>query len=149
MEKKDQEEPNELVPKQMKFTCHLCDLSARYDYYGRQPLDRHYSIDKAMETKPKSRQSESIDLIENCYVCDDPFDGHNSRSSFLVLGANCTICNRMVCVGPKCSFFYYTRRFCFRCASSADKVDKQAEFPLEIRTEIHKYIEELKDNWLF
>ena len=151
MEKTERED-SDSQPKPTKFTCHICDLSARYDYYGRRPLERHYSIEMSHQsmsetTKEKqkhSRKHESIELIENCYVCDDPFDGHN-RASYLVLGSNCNVCNKMVCVGTQCSFFYYTKRFCFVCASSEEKVGRHGEFPAEINNEIDKYIQSVKD----
>ncbi|XP_011839431.1 PREDICTED: cysteine-rich DPF motif domain-containing protein 1 isoform X2 [Mandrillus leucophaeus] len=37
-------------------------------------------------------------LLEESYVMKDPFTSHRDR--FLVLGSRCSLCSRLVCVGP-------------------------------------------------
>ena len=118
------------VKKKKNFTCHICQLYARYDYFGRKPLERHI-----IDTKPDTKR-ESVILLEPCYVTDDPFSFQNSNN-YLILGADCSICGQMTCVSNRCSFFYYRKRFCFKCASQPGY---QNEFPEEIKIEIEKFI---------
>lgn len=79
------------------FMCSLCSLKEHYDYKGTRP--------------PFAQQ---FVYSEECYVMKDPFSLPN-RGEVLILGANCDICYRSVCIG--CSIFY-TKRFCLKCASS-------------------------------
>ncbi len=112
------------------FKCHLCQLYSHYDYHGRRPLERHL-------VEPTAARHESITLQEVCYVIDDPFV-IQSAASYLILGADCSICKQMVCVGSLCSFFYYKRRLCYKCCASPEY---NQEFPDEIKTGIKKFIE--------
>ncbi|XP_059742553.1 cysteine-rich DPF motif domain-containing protein 1 isoform X3 [Bos taurus] len=63
------------------FKCQLCALTAPYSYQGRQPPD-----------------SQSVVLLEESYVMRDPFTPDKGR--FLVVGSRCSMCGRLVCVGP-------------------------------------------------
>uniref|UniRef100_A0A452QEF2 Cysteine-rich DPF motif domain-containing protein 1 n=1 Tax=Ursus americanus TaxID=9643 RepID=A0A452QEF2_URSAM len=63
------------------FTCQLCALTAPYSYVGQKPPDTH-----------------SVILLEESYVMKDPFTSDKDR--FLVLGSKCSLCSRLVCVGP-------------------------------------------------
>uniref|UniRef100_A0A8C3VY20 Cysteine-rich DPF motif domain-containing protein 1 n=1 Tax=Catagonus wagneri TaxID=51154 RepID=A0A8C3VY20_9CETA len=95
------------------FECQLCALTAPYSYVGQRPPD-----------------AQSIVLLEESYVMKDPFTPGESR--FLVLGSRCSLCGRLVCVGPECSLFY-SRRFCLPCArENADA------FPQEIQQDLQK-----------
>ncbi|KAF6119533.1 hypothetical protein HJG60_010023 [Phyllostomus discolor] len=74
------------------FECQLCSLTAPYSYVGQKPPN-----------------TQSIILLEESFVTKDPFTPDKDR--FLVLGSRCSVCSRLVCVGPECSLFY-SKRFC-------------------------------------
>lgn len=115
------------------FRCKSCNLHAKYNYYGVKPLERHDKVSATKETSTNVRK-EDIQLLEKCFVCDDPF--LESRSAnFLILGSRCFNCKSMICVRSKCSVFYYTKRFCIKCAQ--DNLDS---FPKEIQAELVKNI---------
>ncbi|XP_023077509.1 cysteine-rich DPF motif domain-containing protein 1 isoform X1 [Piliocolobus tephrosceles] len=63
------------------FECELCALTAPYSYVGQEPPN-----------------TQSMVLLEESYVMKDPFTSHKDR--FLVLGSRCSLCSRLVCVGP-------------------------------------------------
>ena len=139
-----------VTPPLKVFTCHVCGLYANYVYHGRRPLERHSlkstthqptseDVDKDKKRTSSSGGNrpgfaESLVLLEDAYVCDDPF-GEPKAANYLVLGANCCSCSRMVCVNAQCSLFYYTRRFCGACAERVAQAHPD-EFPAEIRREI-------------
>ncbi len=129
--KKEEEQIEQ--PERKVFKCHLCNLFARYDYFGTKPLERHYS--SATSTNQQQKQKETLILFESAYICDDPFSELKSNN-YLVLGAKCNICNKQVCVSSECSFIYFNKRFCFKCATQYEN-----EFTNEIKLEINKYIE--------
>ncbi|KZC06256.1 UPF0595 protein C22orf40 like protein [Dufourea novaeangliae] len=79
------------------FTCSYCSLQERFDFKGVKP--------------PFARQ---ITYLEECYVMKDPFSIPN-KGEVLVLGADCSVCNKPVCLG--CSI-YFGKRFCSKCASN-------------------------------
>ncbi|XP_006127823.1 cysteine-rich DPF motif domain-containing protein 1 isoform X1 [Pelodiscus sinensis] len=95
------------------FECQLCGLTAPYSYYGQKPPYTH-----------------SVVLLEECYVMKDPFTP--DKDKFLILGSQCSLCNRRVCVGTECSLFY-SKRFCLPCVN-----ENLLEFPLEIRQDLDK-----------
>ncbi|KAG7454789.1 hypothetical protein MATL_G00263580 [Megalops atlanticus] len=95
------------------FTCELCGLSAPFSYYGQKP--------------PNTR---AIVLMEECFVMKDPFCPEKEK--FLVLGSNCSLCHKTVCVGAECSLFY-TKRFCLQCVR-----EHVEHFPRQIQTELGK-----------
>ncbi|XP_053055499.1 cysteine-rich DPF motif domain-containing protein 1 isoform X1 [Acinonyx jubatus] len=63
------------------FKCQLCALTAPYSYVGQKPPD-----------------TQSVVFLEESYVMKDPFTSDKGR--FLVLGSQCSLCSRLVCVGP-------------------------------------------------
>uniref|UniRef100_A0A8C8ZF42 Cysteine-rich DPF motif domain-containing protein 1 n=1 Tax=Prolemur simus TaxID=1328070 RepID=A0A8C8ZF42_PROSS len=63
------------------FACELCALTAPYSYVGQKPPN-----------------TQSVVLLEESYVMKDPFTSDKDR--FLVLGSRCSLCSRLVCVGP-------------------------------------------------
>ncbi|KAM5336577.1 cysteine-rich DPF motif domain-containing protein 1 isoform 5-T7 [Glossophaga mutica] len=63
------------------FECQLCSLTAPYSYVGQKPPN-----------------TQSIILLEESFVTKDPFTPDKDR--FLILGSRCSICGRLVCVGP-------------------------------------------------
>lgn len=95
------------------FECELCALTAPYSYVGQKPPN-----------------TQSMLLLEESYVMKDPFTSHKDR--FLVLGSRCSLCSRLVCVGPECSLFY-SRRFCLPCVQ-----ENISAFPQEIRQDLEK-----------
>ncbi|XP_042849473.1 cysteine-rich DPF motif domain-containing protein 1 isoform X2 [Panthera tigris] len=95
------------------FKCQLCALTAPYSYVGQKPPD-----------------TQSVVLLEESYVMKDPFTSDKGR--FLVLGSQCSLCSRLVCVGPECSLFY-SKRFCLPCVR--ENIDA---FPWEIRQDLGK-----------
>ena len=138
----------ELNPKNI-FACHLCNLYSKYDYYGTRPLDR-YLLSKSVEELTSEQKNqllnlnnkkrENLILLEKCFITDDPFNPLKS-SNYLILGSKCFECKKQVCVGNECSFFYYNKRFCFKCASDIIKDSKMSnEFPNELRNELIKIL---------
>lgn len=95
------------------FECQLCSLSAPYSYVGQKPPN-----------------TQSIILLEESFITRDPFTPDKGR--FLILGSKCSICGRLVCVGPECSLFY-SKRFCFPCVQQNIHA-----FPQEIRHDLEK-----------
>ncbi|CAD6236304.1 GSCOCG00008111001-RA-CDS, partial [Cotesia congregata] len=79
------------------FKCEFCSLIEKYNYKGRKP--------------PFARD---ILYEEDCYVMKDPFSLLNGGET-LVIGSDCSICNKTVCLG--CSIFY-SKRFCQECATN-------------------------------
>lgn len=126
------------------FSCHVCQLYSKYDYYGTRPLDRHLLNKPTSELTSEqknllanNKKRENLILLEKCYVCDDPFSQLRS-SNYLILGSLCSQCHQMVCVSGECSFFYYNKRFCMKCAKSLLQTDYHVEFPAELKAEIVK-----------
>ncbi|XP_033261144.1 cysteine-rich DPF motif domain-containing protein 1 isoform X2 [Orcinus orca] len=115
------------------FECQLCALTAPYSYVGQQPPG-----------------AQSVALLEESYVMRDPFTP--SKDRFLILGSRCSLCGRLVCVGPvgkpraagaafplslwlgprDCSLFY-SKRFCLPCVW--ENIDA---FPQEIQQDLEK-----------
>jgi hypothetical protein len=135
------------LTKHKVFTCYMCNLYSKYDYYGTRPLDR-FLLSKPIEeltseqkvqlsNSLNNKKKENVILLEKSYICDDPFSQLKS-SNYLILGSNCSVCSRMVCVNNDCSFFYYKKRFCLKCASNYIKDKSSNEFPIELKTEILK-----------
>ncbi|MBZ3889290.1 Polycystic kidney disease and receptor for egg jelly-related protein [Sciurus carolinensis] len=95
------------------FKCQLCSVTAPYSYVGQKPPD-----------------TQAMVLLEESYIMKDPFTSDKGR--FLVLGSRCSLCGRLVCVGPECSLFY-CRRFCLPCVQ-----DNVSAFPQEIQQDLEK-----------
>ncbi|KAH0616377.1 hypothetical protein JD844_027422 [Phrynosoma platyrhinos] len=95
------------------FECELCGLTAPYSYYGQKPPNAY-----------------SAALLEESYVMKDPFT--SDKDKFLILGAQCSLCHKCVCVGTDCSLFY-SKRFCLPCVTLHIQ-----EFPLEIKQDLEK-----------
>ncbi|GAB0093705.1 hypothetical protein DMENIID0001_088780 [Sergentomyia squamirostris] len=121
VKKKPEEKPR--IP----FTCSMCLMSEKCDYLGKNP--------------PFARK---IQLTEDSYVMVDPFSppafdsrGRASAERFLILGADCSQCQRVVCRGVECSFFY-SSTFCTDCIR-----EKIREFPPEVQTKIRKQLQSI------
>ena len=104
------------------FKCSNCELYAKYDYYGNKPTE-HYL---------KKSKGDEIVLLENSYLCDDPFS--DLKMNYLILGSNCFECKKMICSSVDCSIFYYNKRFCLKCC-----LNNLDEFPIEIKNELKKH----------
>lgn len=101
------------------FTCSFCYLKERYDYKGTKP--------------PFARQ---LIYLEECYIMKDPFSLPN-KGEVLVLGADCNICKRIVCLG--CSIFY-TQRFCLKCA-----FNNIQKLPFQLHSKINNLMKHYED----
>lgn len=99
------------------FRCTYCSLQERYDFKGSKP--------------PFARQ---IVYSEECYVMRDPFSLPN-KGEVLILGSDCSICEKSVCLG--CSI-YFGKRFCSKCA-----VTNMNILPVQLHPKIKNLI---KDN---
>lgn len=87
------------------FRCEFCSLVEHYHYKGLKP--------------PFARD---ILYNDNCYIMKDPFSLPN-RGEVLILGGDCSICNKSVCLD--CSIFYI-KRFCQECvAKNIDNLPSQ------------------------
>lgn len=110
------------IPKP-QFKCTNCDFHEEYDYLGRQP--------------PFANK---IKFNEPSYVMKDPFAAAPEHAKttnseyFIALGANCTKCERPICRGQDCSF-YYLKTYCLSCAGGIVNV-----FPLEVQSKIKRQI---------
>ena len=144
----DKEVPEEPAKEARKiFRCYMCDLYAAYNYFGTRPLERHPArISTGGNQQQQQPPKEDVVLLEKCYVCDDPFDELRAFN-YLVLGATCHVCERMVCVDNECSLFYYDKRFCLNCARPYAMLDKSSanddniEFPHEIVNELRRIMQ--------
>lgn len=94
------------------FRCSRCDLKEQVNYRGTQP--------------PFSR---NVELKYTSYVMKDPFCPPG-KGEILVIGSDCAICNKAVCINKECSIFY-CKIYCLACAKT--HIEK---FPLEIKSKI-------------
>lgn len=114
----------ETPPPKIQFICENCAFNEACDYKGLQP--------------PFAKK---INFLEECYVMQDPFspppgklsDKSNSEY-FIVLGADCSSCQKVVCAASTCSIFY-AKTVCLQCAYRLVK-----DFPLEIQSKIRKLV---------
>ncbi|KAJ8672976.1 hypothetical protein QAD02_004237 [Eretmocerus hayati] len=108
---KDREPPKKVHDPGGVWKCCHCRLEEHYDYKGNKPpFAKHLSFS------------------EDCYIMKDPFSSLN-RGEILILGGDCSICNRSVCL--ECSLFY-AKRFCKACA-----FENSRYFPSEVQKKIH------------
>ncbi|XP_030711498.1 cysteine-rich DPF motif domain-containing protein 1 isoform X4 [Globicephala melas] len=110
------------------FECQLCALTAPYSYVGQQPPGAQSVAGLGHSAHRHHFLSRS--LLEESYVMRDPFTPNKDR--FLILGSRCSVCGRLVCVGPDCSLFY-SKRFCLPCVR--ENIDA---FPQEIQQDLEK-----------
>jgi len=109
---------DDFYEKLVEFTCYLCGLSEKCQYYGR---------------KPKFVKNRAV-FKDDSYVMVDPFQSRDLRTGtgFLLLGGNCGHCEHPVCID--CSVFY-SRRYCVKCAEFYCN-----EFPAEMQPRIRKLV---------
>lgn len=110
--KQQTESKEETAPIVHEFTCSACDLNEKAHYKGTSP--------------PFSR---NIVLKYLSYVMKDPFSPPG-KGEILVLGADCALCEKQVCINKECSLFYL-KMYCLDCCLKS--VDK---FPVEIRNKL-------------
>lgn len=108
-EVKIKEEPVQIV---YDFICSNCDLEEKAHYKGIKP--------------PFSR---NIVLRYPSYVMKDPFSPPG-KGEILVLGSDCALCDKPVCISRECSVFYL-KTYCLDCANKNIET-----LPLEIRSRI-------------
>lgn len=96
------------------FKCEHCQLDEIYDYFGRSPPWSTRTI-----------------LLENAYIMKDPFSLPQKRQ-VLIIGAKCSMCERNVCMSPKCSLFF-SKRFCKHCA-----LKNITYFPTQVQLKVKK-----------
>ncbi|KAA0190474.1 hypothetical protein FBUS_07182 [Fasciolopsis buskii] len=79
------------------FCCSVCNFLIPFDTKGR---------------KSKFLSSD-VHILEDVYIMRDPFADDNLGG--IIIGADCLICKKMVCVSPACSTFLKERycRFCY------------------------------------
>lgn len=118
------------IPK-IPFKCESCGFVATCNYKGTGP--------------PFSK---NIKFAEECYVMQDPFSpppGNASSKSnsefFIVIGADCCDCSKVVCAASICRIFY-RKTYCSNCAYHAI-----SSFPLEIQSKIRKIISSQRYQW--
>lgn len=111
----DESKPKEEC-KQVKynFKCTECGMNEEVHYKGVSP--------------PFSRK---IQLKYPSYVMKDPFSPPG-KGEILILGADCAICDKAVCVSKECSIFYL-KTYCLKCVQNS--MDK---FPKEVINKVTK-----------
>ncbi|KAJ0173739.1 hypothetical protein K1T71_010888 [Dendrolimus kikuchii] len=107
--KKTEDEPIQIS---YNFRCALCNVNEKVHYKGTTP--------------PFSR---NIVLKYPSYIMKDPFSPPG-KGEILVLGADCSVCDRPVCVSKHCSLFF-VKTFCLDCAKTSIHT-----FPIEIKNKV-------------
>uniref|UniRef100_A0A914LLS1 Cysteine-rich DPF motif domain-containing protein 1 n=1 Tax=Meloidogyne incognita TaxID=6306 RepID=A0A914LLS1_MELIC len=85
---------------------------------------------------------------EECFYMRNPFeppDFHKSQrdyaiDDFLVIGANCYICNQQICVDEECSLFY-KNTYCLNCVWR-----EKHSFPAELLSNVSKQRSKSKES---
>ncbi|KPJ18089.1 UPF0595 protein CG11755 [Papilio machaon] len=112
----EMDDPNKSVEEKelvYDFNCVSCNLNEKAHYKGTKP--------------PFSR---NIILKYPSYVMKDPFSPPG-KGEVLMLGADCAICDKPVCISKECSIFYM-KLFCINCAKQSLE-----KFPVEIQSKIN------------
>lgn len=104
---------------EIPFCCSACKMNAIVQYKGTHPSF-----------------ARNIKLLEPSYVMRDPFQprAKTRPEAFIVIGADCCICEKPVCKDTTCSFFY-AKSFCIKCA--AENVGK---LPKEVQGKYRKQV---------
>lgn len=106
MEDTKKEEPVHIV---YDFQCSACGINEKAHYKGTNP--------------PFSR---NMVLKYPSYIMKDPFSPPG-KGEILVLGADCSLCDKTVCIKKECSLFY-NKSYCLDCVH--ENIDK---FPAQIK----------------
>lgn len=101
------------------FACRSCTMSETVQYKGTCPPF-----------------ATNIKLLEDSYVMRDPFQlkGRSKPEAFIVIGADCCICDKPVCKDVACSFFY-AKTFCTKCAE-----ENIHRLPKEVQAKYRKQV---------
>lgn len=110
----DTQEKEETKEEIKIFKCYLCAMEETYDYKGKTP-----------------NFLKNVIMLEDCYVMEDPFSPPG-RHEFLTLGADCSVCEKSVCKGLDCSFFY-SMTYCKNCLKT-----RLNTFPYNVQMKIKK-----------
>lgn len=105
---------NESETEKNCFECCVCELRETYDYKGRKP--------------PFVRL---IKFKEDSYIKRDPFSP-KKKELFLILGSDCSSCNKPVCQHSTCSFFY-KKTYCSLCAK-----ENAERFPEDVQSRLKR-----------
>lgn len=108
----DSKHKEDTAPVVYNFQCVNCNMNEKANYKGIKP--------------PFSR---NIVLKYPSYVMKDPFSPPGT-GEILVLGADCAMCNKSVCINKDCSLFYQ-KTYCLDCVNNS--LDK---FPAEVCNKI-------------
>lgn len=106
------ESKDESAPETYNFKCTACGMTEEAHYKGTNP--------------PFSRK---IELKHPSYVMKDPFSPPG-KGEILVLGGDCDLCQKPVCISKQCSMFYL-KTYCLECVRSS--LDK---FPPELTSKL-------------
>ena len=107
-------EAKEITQVVFDFKCSQCGMLEQAHYKGTTP--------------PFSRK---IELKYPSYVMKDPFSPPG-KGEVLILGADCAICERTVCISKECSIFYL-KMYCLQCVQNSIDI-----FPIELTKKIKK-----------
>lgn len=101
------------------FTCNSCAMNEIVQYKGTHPPF-----------------ASNIKLLEPSYVMRDPFQprGKTKPEAFIVIGADCCICEKPFCKDTTCSFFY-AKSFCIKCAG-----ENIHQLPKEVQAKYRKQV---------
>ncbi|KAK5649132.1 hypothetical protein RI129_004024 [Pyrocoelia pectoralis] len=113
---KNTEEQENIEEEKLYFSCTLCNLHERYDYFGKSPEFVH-----------------NYKFKEDSYIIEDPFSPPK-RGEYLVLGSHCIKCKISVCKDNNCSF-YFDGTYCIKCAKSC-----KYEFPKVVQEKLNRII---------
>ena len=128
------------------FSCSICGFGCTADYKGPTPPGSRILcaaislLPFFLQTRlPRRARPSSLTLLHlspdsflepTALFRRDPFVAARKRP--LLLGAECSVCARLVCTAASCSLFY-SRRFCTDCAAK-----HRAAFPPEVQPDIAK-----------
>lgn len=114
---KDEKPETQEAEEEIKiFKCSICLLEEQYGYKGQNP--------------PFSRH---VKMLEDSYIMEDPYFPPG-KNEFIILGADCFICNNSVCKSPECSFFYL-KTYCMNCLK-----ENISYFPEIVQLKVSKII---------
>lgn len=108
-----------VVDPEIPFICSSCKMNETVQYKGTHPPF-----------------ASNIKLLEASYVMRDPFQprAKSKPEAFIVIGADCCICEIAICKDSTCSFFY-AKSFCIKCAE-----ENIHQLPKEVQAKFRKQV---------
>ncbi|KAH7729433.1 Cysteine-rich domain containing protein [Aphelenchoides avenae] len=86
----------------LTFQCSVCQLGPERCEFG--------------ELQPsKARYKEQVYYMKDPFVAPDIHKKDYQVQDFLIVGSNCALCQKHVCIDEECSFFY-RQTYCVPCA---------------------------------